>query len=143
MILILGLSVGIVSATEPAWGPAGMAPQDVGAAHIYFQVGPEVPLTKVNHPDPSQSLIVIGWIIETSDTESQGTKYTSTLKSGLCVDFDPDVTAFSQALGTIGEYSPQWWRTVTVTGTVASSLKLTVYNTPCNWDGATVPPPTP
>jgi len=141
LLVVTVLTLPIVTfAQGVAWGPAG-APQDVGAAHIYFQTGEDVPMTKVNHPEPDQSLLVIGWIIGTSDTEAQGTRYTSVLPAGVCVDFDPNATEFDTAVGILGEYSPRWWRTVTVTETIASSLKITAYNTPCNWDGATVPPP--
>ncbi len=138
-LFVLGLTISISGIAFAGgglfWGPAGPAPQTVEEAHAYFDTA--APLTVVNHTNPDESLVAVGWVIGNSDSEARGEVFTSTLPSGICVDFDPDVTSFNQTMGQAGSYSPDWWRSITITPTKVISLKITAYNSLCNWDGTT------
>ena len=125
------------------WGPAGPAP-GADSNDSPTQVREAIAAMKV--PEASQPFVTIhkmcdgddtpnGWVIGTSSSEALGVRVSADfLPAGVCLDYDPNVTTIEGEIEHTQRFHDRWSRSFLITdGKLVTSLKTTVYWTPCTF----------
>lgn len=125
------------------WGPAGPAP---GADSNDSPTQVRAAIKAMSVPEASQPLVTIhkmcdgddtpnGWVIGTSSSEAAGIRVSADfLPAGVCLDYDPNVTEIKGEIEHTQRFHDRWARSFLISdGKLVTSLKTTVYWTPCTF----------
>ncbi|MBU4210860.1 hypothetical protein KJ637_05530 [Patescibacteria group bacterium] len=115
---------------EGMWSAAGEAPQTLDEAAEILGVNDSIKryMTPL-YPEPGDDT-VIGWVIGTKATESEGRTFSANIPACTTVDYDPDVSELTGNSHWTVEFTPDWQRALMAQNGELASIKITVYWTP-------------